>query len=497
MAKGTPSKKPRSTAVEVEHKPPSLSAMKTFDEAVAALYSRVDLERMRPSAAVKDQYKLDRMQELLKVMGNPHDNVRCIHVAGTKGKGSTCEMITSALGACGYSIGLFTSPHLVDVRERIRIGERQITKDDFLDLTKRVLKAVNSIAAAHGEATFFEVTTAMAFQYFLEQAVDLAVIEVGLGGLLDCTNVIRPEVCAISTIGMDHMQILGNTIEEIAAQKAGIFKAGVPAVSVPQEASVAAIFREKAREVGCPLQILGQDIEFQFRFEWGGGAGPQTVVSVTTPRCDFEHAEVPLKGEHQAHNCGLALAVIAKLVDHGYPCPEGKVLDGLAKTTLAGRFETVWESPRIIVDVAHNPDSIKALMKAIGAYLTYDSLIVVFGCAADKDSETMLRHLAGGADKVIFTKSQTARAADPQKLMERYIELSDGSACQVAENIPAALDAAARACGRGDIICVTGSFYLVGETKVRLEEVRAKKAAGSKANSPPNSNPASRSARRA
>jgi len=483
MSKGTPSRKTRPVAVEVEGKPlakgvarpVSLRDIESFRDAVEFLYGRVDLERMTPSAVVKDAYKLDRMRALLEVMGNPHDNLRTVHIAGTKGKGSTCEMLTSCLDACGYSVGLYTSPHIVDVRERMRIGARLISEADFVQLTVVTGQAAAKVVAAHGEATFFELTTAMAFQYFLDQAVDIAVIEVGLGGLLDCTNVIRPEVSAITMIGLDHMQILGNTVEEIAAQKAGIFKAGVPALSVPQEAGVLKVLREKAAEIGAPLEVLGSDIDYQHRFEWGGGAGQQTLLSLTVGGVEYDHVEAPLKGEHQAHNTALALCIVARLVEHGFACPMEQVLTGLESTKLAGRFELAWKSPRIYLDVAHNPDSIKALMKTIGAYLTYDSLVVVFGCASDKDIESMLRHLASGADKVIFTRAQSGRAADPEKLIERYRQISDDGACQVAATVPEALDIAARAAGRGDVICATGSFHIVGETRKRLDEVKAKR----------------------
>ncbi|MGQ0626692.1 MAG: bifunctional folylpolyglutamate synthase/dihydrofolate synthase [Phycisphaerales bacterium] len=465
---------------QVEHKPRGAGGLSTFEDALAYLHARVDLEKLHATPELRDKYKLDRMAAILEALGNPHDDLRCVHVAGTKGKGSTCEMIAACLGACGYTVGLFTSPHLVDIRERIRIDQRLIQREDFLALTRRVAKAAGAVAPLHGEATFFELTTAIGFLYFLEQAVDVAVIEVGLGGLLDCTNVIRPEVAAITMIGYDHTQILGSTLEEIARQKAGIFKPGVPAITIPQEPAAMAAIRETANRVGAPLCVVGEDIDFASRFEFQSGVGPQALVALSTPRCEFEHVVVPLRGEHQALNCGLALAVVDKLIEHGFDCPEGKVIDGLERTTLPGRFEQVWDSPRIIADGAHNPESIRALMKAIGAYMTYDSLIVVFGCASDKDTDSMLRHLAGGADKVIFTASKSARAADPTRLMERYLELSDGSACQTAPDLQSALDIAARACGRGDLMCVCGSFYLVGETKIRLEEVRARRNAGAK-----------------
>ncbi|MFN0012543.1 MAG: bifunctional folylpolyglutamate synthase/dihydrofolate synthase [Phycisphaerales bacterium] len=477
---------------QVEAKPRAapLPPINTPETARHYLLARTDLERIAPTPATRDQYKLDRMVAILEALDNPQDSVRCIHVAGTKGKGSVCEMVAACLEASGYAVGLYTSPHLLDMRERVRINRKPVSESEFVALTKRVAKAAASVAPTMGEATFFELLTAIGFLHFAEQAVDVAVIEVGLGGRLDCTNVITPEVAAIATIGLDHTQILGDKIEEIAAQKAGIFKPGVPALVIQQDAKVLNVFRQVAQEVGAPLQVVGNDIEFSYRFEWasgggaearggrGAGAGGQCArVNLTTERSNYEHVPVPLKGEHQALNCGLALAILDKLSERGFACPEAKVLRGLESVSLPGRFEMALQSPRLLLDVAHNPDSMRALMKTIGACLQYDSLIVVFGCAADKDVNAMLRSLAAGADKVIFTRATgNARAMDPADLQQRYSELG-GKMSQATATLREALDLAGRAVGRGDLICVAGSFYLVGETKRLLAEAAARRAA--------------------
>jgi dihydrofolate synthase/folylpolyglutamate synthase len=415
------------------------------------------------------------MRALLAALDNPHESLRCVHVAGTKGKGSTCEMTASCLEACGYTVGIYTSPHLIDVRERIRIDRKLISHADFTRVLNDVAAATARITRVHGEPTFFELMTAMCFLYFAEEAVDIAIIECGLGGRLDSTNVIVPEVAAITSISLDHTQILGDSVEKIAREKAGIFKPGVPSITVPQTPGVLEVFRDVAARVGAPLEVLGQDIEFSMRFEAGVGksrlARPQSRVCLTTPRCNFEHLAVPLKGEHQAYNCGLALAIIDRLSERGFSTPESKVTIGLDRTECPGRMEMVWHSPRIILDGAHNPESIKCLMKAIGATVAYDSMVVIFGCAADKDTTGMLEQIDLGADKVIFTRAAgNARAANPDALARRFTEMRNRM-CQVAATLPEAVNLASRAVGRDDLVCITGSFYLVGEAKKYLKDL--------------------------
>jgi len=455
----------------------------SYQAAVKYLYDRVDVERMHAARVSRDVFKLDRMRAILALLDNPHEAVRCIHVAGTKGKGSTCEMTAACLESCGYTVGIYTSPHLVDIRERIRINRRLISHADFTTTAQKVAEAAASLSPDAGLPTFFELITAMCFQYFADQAVDLAVIECGLGGRLDSTNVITPLVSAVTSISLDHTQLLGSTVELIAREKAGIFKPGVPALTVQHVPSVTAVFREVASTVGAPLQVVGEDIDFSHRHDAGSGRPrhgeknipPVTRISLSTRRSSYEHIPVPLKGEHQAHNCGLALAILDKLTERGMDINHAKVIHGLESVQLPGRMEIVSDSPRILLDGAHNPESVKCLMKALGSHIGYDSIVVVFGCAADKDIRGILQQLSLGADKVIFTRAAgNARAADQKDLCRMYADIC-GKGCQHAENLEEALKLARRAVGRGDLICVTGSFYLVGEAKKLLRESHAQR----------------------
>ena len=480
-----PSARKQQSAVEVKSASQrsaaaSLPVIDSMASAMAYLNSRVDLERVRPRSGVggtREQYRLDRMRELLKVLGNPQESVRMVHVAGTKGKGSTCWMVSAMLEGCGYTVGLFTSPHLVDVRERIMVNRRCVSENDFVHLARRSAEAAAAIEGKMGPSTFFELLTAMGFLHYAEQAVDAAVIEVGLGGLLDCTNVITPEVAAVATIGRDHTQILGDTVEEIAAQKAGIFKAGVPALIVSQENTVIETARRVAAEVGAPLTVVGKDVDYSFRVEHpaaGSGGWPVARLSLTTRRWELEHVAVPLAGEHQAHNCALAVSIVDTLADRGFEVPVEKAVAGLAAAKVPGRFEVVGQSPRVLLDGAHNIDSVKALMKTIGQWLQYEALVVIFGCAADKDVAPMLRALSMGADKVIFTKAaDNLRAADPAKLAKMFNDI-DGKPAMHAPDLASAVEMAKRSLTSNDVLAITGSLYLVGDAK-RLMAAKAKK----------------------
>jgi len=444
----------------------------TFPNAVRYLLDRVDFERMRVVRFDGATFKLDRMREIMNAIGNPHEQIRLVHVAGTVGKGSTVAMIASMLEGCGYAVGQFTSPHLVDVRERISINGALISRQDFKDLVREVAIAAESIDI---DPTFFEVTTAVALKHFAEQAVDLAVIEVGLGGRLDSTNIVTPEASVITHIDIDHTQILGRTLPEIAAEKAGIMKRGVPAITFQQDPAVLAVLERTAEEVGAPLRVIGRDIEFSHRFGASPNLGPHTRVCVISETSQFMHLPVPLPGEHQAVNCALALAVIDTLKCNGFKCGEVPMLDGLTATRTAGRMDLLWEHPRILADGAHNPVAMGALMRSVGAHLPYDSMVCVFGCCEDKDIPAMLEKAALGGDKIIFTRAKgNPRAADPEDLQRQFSEVS-GKMSQVAPNLPKALDLATRAVGRDDLVCVTGSFYLVGEARKYLQELKRKR----------------------
>jgi len=467
----------KKAAAQVEGKPSAKTKTKdkarsagnisSYTDAMKYLLSLADVERMR---VIRDNeaFKLDRIRKILCELGNPQDQIRTAHVAGTVGKGSTVAMLTSMLVECGYAVGMFTSPHLTDLRERIQINGQLIDYNRFTTLLKSVAETCEGLGI---EPTYFEVLTAIAFQYFAEEAVDIAVIETGLGGRLDSTNVITPEVTVITHIALDHERILGTTIEDIAREKAGIFKPDVPAIIFEQSPEVEKVFQDVAEEVGTRLQIVNKDIEFSNRFCSTSELGPHTRVCIYTDQTRLEHLPVPLAGEHQASNCGLALAVVDVLKRRGFDCIDEQVTNGLAKTNLNGRMQLLWSQPRILVDGAHNPEAVAALMRCVGAHLPYDSMVCVFGCCQDKDVGAMLDRVNLGADKVIFTKAQgNPRAADPADLQKAFAERS-GKMSQTAKSLPEALELAARAVSREDLICVTGSFYLVGESIKHLKKL--------------------------
>jgi dihydrofolate synthase / folylpolyglutamate synthase len=458
MAIATTSKVPRKVL------PAGKRPLRTYESALKYLFSQTDYEQMLRVRYNRDTFSLDRMKALVKALGDPQKKLRTAHVAGTKGKGSTTTMLASLLQACGLKVGLYVSPHVCDVRERVSINGEIITQAALTKLICQVEPIIEKMADE--KPTFFEIFTALAFLYFAQQKVDFAVIETGLGGRLDSTNILEPDVCGITSISYDHMHQLGNTLGEIASEKAGIFKSAVPAISVPQIGEVKRVLRKIAREVDAPLTFTGEDIEFSYRVESSRTQGCQTRICLTTPNSRFEHLTVPLMGEHQAINCGLALAMLDQLKAKGLPIDDAKAVEGLRELPrrLPGRMEIVSRDPRILLDGAHNAASVQALMRAIGQNIPYDSMVLIFGCAADKDIRGMMEQIAGGGDKVIFTKSQTARAAEPQDLGRIYEEKT-GRVAQICPTLREAMKVALSAVSREDLICVCGSFYLIGEAK--------------------------------
>jgi dihydrofolate synthase/folylpolyglutamate synthase len=304
--------------------------------------------------------------------------------------------------------------------------------------------------------------------YFVDKKVDIAVIETGLGGRLDSTNVIEPAVVGITSISIDHQNLLGNTIESIAREKAGVIKKGIPVVSVPQDPAAMKELKKAAMTVKAPLIVTGKDIDFSYRFESSREHGPHTRICLTTPTSKFEHLKVPLPGEHQAINCGLAIAMLDTLKASGYKIDDAKAIEGLKEIKMPGRMEIIHNDPRILIDGAHNAASIKALIAAVGQHIPYDSMIVIFGCGQDKDVRGMLQQLQYGADKVIFTRSNSPKAMNPQDLADMYTEIC-GKMCQTAMSLSEALRIASSAIGKEDLICITGSFYLVGQAKVMFK----------------------------
>ncbi|MGD8787617.1 MAG: folylpolyglutamate synthase/dihydrofolate synthase family protein, partial [Phycisphaerales bacterium] len=367
----------------------------------------------------------------------------------------------------GYNVGLYTSPHVVHLHERIAYNSEMISESEMCGLLNRIHAPVEKMLKTD-PPTFFEIMTTLAFMYFVDMEVDIAVIETGLGGRLDSTNVIQPKVIGITSLSIDHQHLLGDTIDSIAKEKAGVLKEGIPVVTVQQEPAAMRVLKSQATAVKAPLSVTGSDIDFSHRFETSREHGPHTRICLTTPTSKFEHLRVPLHGKHQAINCGLALAMLDKLKANGYKIDNEKAAEGLYKVSLTGRMEMIWNDPRIMIDAAHNAASIRALIHAIGQNIPYDSMIVIFGCNSDKDARGMLEQLQYGADKVVFTRSNSPKAMSPEDLADMYEEICS-KMYQTAPSLGQALQLAKSAVSKEDLICITGSFYLIGQAKMRFQ----------------------------
>jgi dihydrofolate synthase/folylpolyglutamate synthase len=440
---------------------------KNYKQALKYLFERTDYETEKRIRYNVTTFNLDRMAKLLSMLGNPHKKIHTVHIAGTKGKGSTATMLAKMLESNDYTVGLYTSPHVVNLHERITVNSKMISEAEMLGLLNRIYTPVEKISKLESP-TFFEIMTALAFMHFVDTKVDIAVIETGLGGRLDSTNLIEPKVVGITSLSIDHKLQLGNTLSSIAKEKAGVFKPGIPIVTVEQEPEAMHVLKSHASFVKAPFSVTGKDIDFSYRFETSREHGPHTRICLTTPTSKFEHVRVPLYGKHQAINCGLALAMLDKLKSSGYKIDNDKSTKALGDVTLAGRMEMICHDPRIMIDGAHNAASIQALIHAIGQNIPYDSMVVIFGCNCDKDIEGMLHELQYGADKVIFTCSSSPKAASPHDLSDIYSRIC-GKMYQTAVSLDEALNLAKSAISKEDLICITGSFYLIGQAKIRLQ----------------------------
>lgn len=434
------------------------------------LYSFIDYERMHAPRAAAN-YDLRRMYELLRGIGSPHLAAPVVHVAGTKGKGSTAVMIHSALGQAGIRAGLYTSPHLHDIRERIRVGAELISEAELMRLTaaiRPVIEAVNR-RAAYGELTTFEVLTALAFVHFKERKTDWQVLEVGLGGRLDATNVITPEVAVITAISRDHTDVLGEELSGIAAEKAGIIKPGRPVVSAPQVPEVMAVIDDFCRRLKAPLIRVGQDVTWK---EIGADLKGQRLRVVG--RRSSHELFIPLLGRHQQVNAAVAVAALEVLGEGGLEIDAGSIARGLAEVRWPGRFQIVLEEPLIVVDGAHNADAAGRLNDGLREYFNLApegvsgsrrGATLILGASIDKDAGGLIDILAPLFDRFIATGSTHPRAMTADALREVFA--ARGIKAEVASDVPAALRLAAADAGKR-LVCATGSLFVAGEA---MEEV--------------------------
>ena len=434
--------------------------MDKYQAALDFLYSFVDYETShQPRSPVN--YDLRRMDELLARLGNPHLKAKTVHIAGTKGKGSTAAMVTSVLTASGYRTGLYTSPHLIDIRERIRVDGRLISRAELIKLVARLKPEVEAVNAKgnYGNLTTFELLTALGFMYFSEAQAEFQVVEVGLGGRLDATNVVRPEVCAITTLGLDHTDVLGNTLAKIAAEKAGIIKPAVPVVSARQVPEAAEVIEMFCRRNDARLILVGRDITYTDQGEEGG------VQSLEIKgRLSAYAVALPLRGRFQQENATVAVGILEVLAEKGFKVSSESIKEGLGKVRWPGRFQVIRTLPAVVVDGAHNPQAARELRLATQDFLAGRKpgrRILVIGTSSDKDYEGVAEELAPLFDSVIATRSRHPRALATDILASEFTRR--GCKIDTTDSVAEALCRAVQRAQNDDFVCVTGSLFIVGE----------------------------------
>ncbi len=405
------------------------------------------------------KFGLDNIRRLLTTLNDPHDSFRAVHVAGTNGKGSTAAMIESMMRTAGVITGLFTSPHLVSFTERIRVNGKEIPEADVVDLANMVRHAAAGIPDFF--PTFFEVTAAIAFLYFRKMKVAWAVIETGMGGRLDATNVLIPEVSVITCIDVDHREFLGRTIPEIAAEKAGIIKEAIPVVASSQRPEALAVLEQAAGERGSSLYVYGRDFFSSITSE--------DLLGITIDyrgAAAYSALDLPLPGRHQAMNAAVAIRSVEHIM-HGHPQLRCDIQRGLKEAHWPGRLEFIKERPPVLIDGAHNPHASAVLAVYLRKALElYSRIILVMGIMGDKDREGIIAPVLPLASEIIFTAPSYGRAASPDVLAGEARAM--GYFPRTAPTVSEALALAEELYVPGDLIVVTGSFYTIGEAKEAL-----------------------------
>ncbi len=400
-------------------------------------------------------FGLENITRLLGTIGDPHRSLTTVHVAGTNGKGSVATMISCMLRAAGYRVGKYTSPHLVSFTERITVNEEEITEDEVAFLAEHI----RNRAHRNGSGpfyTYFDFTTALAFEHFRREKVDIAVVETGLGGRLDSTNVIEPLTTVITNVAFDHMKELGGTIGKIAGEKAGIIKKGVPLITGVRGKALE-VLAARARELASPIHVLGRDFlcrkKGERRFSYRGVGW------------DCDDIALNLEGDHQLTNAALALCAVESLSRRGFRVGEGHARDALASVRWQGRLETVRERPLVILDGAHNLSGVRALTRFLRSRYRDRRKVLVFGVMRDKQYGRMLEVMNGCVDLAILTQPNTERALEAESMRGLIRDPI------VMKDTRSALRKARQLAGDGDLILVTGSLYTIGEAKRAVNEI--------------------------
>ena len=411
--------------------------------------SQGNLEYLSGLSSTVIRLGLGPISLLLERLNNPQQKYETILIGGTNGKGSIAAMTASILSQGGFKVGLYTSPHLIDVRERIRINGRMISPEEMDERIGEVRKRVLE------EVTYFEFLTAMAFLHFYRENVDIAVLEVGMGGRLDATNVVTPVISVISNISLDHREYLGNCLKDIAREKAGIIKDGGLCISAAKQKSVIRVLEETCRERRAKLYLLGRDLKV---IRHRDGTFSYRGIAKT-----YHNLVCPLVGRHQIENAALTAGTIESMAARGFHVDGGALYRGMKDTIWEGRLEILQHAPMLLVDGAHNPAGVSVLCRALKEFFPYKKLILLFGVLSDKDYRTMLNKLVWLADRIIITRPSIDRAVPPQELVP--VTKCYKNHIEIVEKPSEALRRALLTADGEDLICVTGSLYLVGEIK--------------------------------
>ena len=435
-----------------------------YQDAIGRLLSLVDHERSAPILPRQKRiYDLGNVQRLLERLGNPQDLPGIVHVAGTKGKGSTAAMVESILRAAGYATGFYSSPHLHTFRERIRIDGEPLSACRFADATATVWPShlANAADLNAGPATLFEYLTAMAFCVFWEANTDFNVIEVGLGGRLDATNVVYPAVSVITPVSLDHTAILGDTIGEIASDKAGIIKSGIPVVMAPQFPDASAAIRSAATFQSAPLVDVCDVATWQV--DSIDESGQRLTIRT---RCGTYHPIVPLLGDFQASNAAVAVTTVETLVEQGYQVPRDAILDGLGSVQWPARLEVLGRNPLVVADGAHNDHSVSTVLDTLHACLPHRRLTVIAGFSRDKRVSAMVELIARRADRVIATRSRHPRSLRESEIVNEIRAAGfQAEGLSETKNVADAIDAAVIDAHSDELILITGSLFVAAEAR--------------------------------
>ncbi|MGE5642702.1 MAG: bifunctional folylpolyglutamate synthase/dihydrofolate synthase [Byssovorax cruenta] len=422
-----------------------------YNKALDYLYSFVDYSLKHSSELAKAEFNLDRMFALMEELGNPQAKYPIIHVAGTKGKGSVSALCASALQAAGYKTGLYTSPHLIDYTERIQVDGEPISHALITELVEEIKPAVARVPFL----TTFEITTALGFLAFARQQCNAAVIEVGLGGRLDATNIVTPDVSVITSLSYDHVAVLGNTLAKIAGEKAGIIKAGVPVVSAPQVDEALEVLERIASDRGCPFVLIGRDVKFERLTSSLDGQS----LRITDDEDATLALELPLLGEHQVQNAATAYAA---LKSSSIEIADQAIQKGFSQVKWRARFEVARREPPVIFDSAHNQDSFVKLRAALDEYFPGRQVYLIFGASEDKNIPGMFAEMKPKIKKLIVTRADHPRALEPQKI----VELADRAGLESEALSPVesafrrALDLSEK---DGSIVLSAGSMFVTAE----------------------------------